>query len=74
MADYISEGRPNNHSHSSPQSDFVFASPLGGGDHSEGQEPDWVDPWTWLSSQGLLAGPGIGPGSEVLRYPHVCCI
>lgn len=37
MADYISEGRPNNHSHSSPQSDFVFASPLGVGDIQEGR-------------------------------------
>nr|XP_042125477.1 LOW QUALITY PROTEIN: POU domain, class 5, transcription factor 1-like [Peromyscus maniculatus bairdii] len=51
-------------------SDFAFSPPPGGGDGSGGLEPGWVDPWTWLSFQGLPAGPGIGPrvgpGSEVL--------
>uniref|UniRef100_A0A8C8UME9 Uncharacterized protein n=1 Tax=Peromyscus maniculatus bairdii TaxID=230844 RepID=A0A8C8UME9_PERMB len=50
--------------------DFVFPPSPGRGDGTGGQEPGWVDPWSWLSSQGSPAGPGIGPalgpGSEVL--------
>uniref|UniRef100_A0A8C6RGZ2 POU-specific domain-containing protein n=1 Tax=Nannospalax galili TaxID=1026970 RepID=A0A8C6RGZ2_NANGA len=39
-------------------SDFPFSPPPPG---TGGLEPGWVDPPTWLSFQGSLGGPGIGP-------------
>ncbi|KAL1778003.1 POU domain, class 5, transcription factor 1, partial [Sigmodon hispidus] len=61
--------------------DFAFSPPPGGSDGSEGLEPGWVDPRTWLRFQGPLGPtPGPIPGSEVLGIsiaplppPHEFC-
>lgn len=46
---------------------------------SEGLEPGWMYPQTWLNFQGPVGGPGIGPevgpgleGLGIFPYPLTC--